>query len=205
MTPTDDARSFRSHEVVASRRDMLRNPHIVQFTDFVETLRKRHPNWEFPNFDPLDGGVNADILFLFEKPGRMTSVGGGGSGFISRDNDDSTAEATFRFMNDASLPRKRTVIWNVIPGWNGTRRITASERHEGLCDLKNLLKLLPRLRTVVLVGRQAQRARLILECEYPKIEIICSAHPSPLVRASRLDEWKKIPLKWAEANSPAQI
>ena len=40
---------------------------------------------EVPDFDPLDGGVEARALFLFEKPGRMTA-GQSGSGFISRDN-----------------------------------------------------------------------------------------------------------------------
>jgi len=39
-------------------------------TDFVQKLRRTHPDWEFPDFDPLDGGCNADILFLFENQGR---------------------------------------------------------------------------------------------------------------------------------------
>jgi hypothetical protein len=48
-----------------------------------------------PDFDPLDGGVNAQVLFLLEKPGPMAAEDGkrAGSGFISRDNDDGTAEA----------------------------------------------------------------------------------------------------------------
>jgi len=33
-----------------------------------------------------------------------------GSGFISRNNDDATAEATFRFMEQSGIPRKLTVI-----------------------------------------------------------------------------------------------
>ncbi len=47
---------------------------------------------EVPDFDPMDAGVEARILFLFEKPGPMTSKHKTGkrvgSGFISRDNDD---------------------------------------------------------------------------------------------------------------------
>ena len=118
---------------------MRRAPHVAPLTDFVEGLRTARPDWEFPDFDPLDGGSTADILFLFEKPGPMTSKGGKGSGFISRNNDDPTAETTFRFMQEAKLPRKRTVLWNVVPGWNGTRRITGPELLAGVSALKDLL------------------------------------------------------------------
>ena len=161
-----------------------------------------HPDREFPDFDPLDGGSNGDMLFLFEKPGRMTSAGGTGSGFISRNNDDPTAEATFDFMKETGLSRKPTVIWNVIPGWNGTRRFTTTERQEGIGALKDLLRLLPKLRTIILVGRNAQRARPHVE---PLVHrIFESAHPSPLVRASHPDVWRAIPRIWAQAgDSPS--
>jgi hypothetical protein len=55
---------------------------------------------------PLDGGTAARVLFLFEKLGPKTSLHGGGSGFISRDNDDATAKATFNFMRLATIPRE---------------------------------------------------------------------------------------------------
>jgi hypothetical protein len=48
---------------------MLNEPHIAPLADYVQRLRDIHPAWEFPNFDPLDGGTNAEILFLLEKPG----------------------------------------------------------------------------------------------------------------------------------------
>jgi hypothetical protein len=103
--------------------------------------------------------MQADMLFLFEKPGPMTSAAGKGSGFISRNNDDPTAEATFRFMTQADLPRNRTILWNVVPGWNKTRKITARELSEGVAALKGLLPLIPKLRTIILVGQKAQRAK----------------------------------------------
>jgi hypothetical protein len=88
---------------------MLHQPHIAPLTSFVTKLRA-HLDWEFPDFDPLDGGSNADIMFLLEKPGPMTSAAGKDSGFISRNNDDPTAEATFGFMKQADLPRHRTIM-----------------------------------------------------------------------------------------------
>ncbi len=193
----NSARSLRSAQAVALRREMLRQPHIAPLTCFVEKLKVDHPSSEFPYFDPLDGGSCAEILFLFEKPGRLTSAAGNGSGFISRDNNDPTAEATFNFMKESKLRRKHTVLWNVVPGWNGVREITTMELKDGVDHLKALLPLLPELRTIVLVGKKAQRAKPFIE---PLgVRILASAHPSPLVRASRPAVWSEIPSIWAQA------
>ena len=157
---------------------------------------------EVPDFDPLDGGVDAIILFLFEKPGPMTSTTTGartrtGSGFISRDNDDSTAENTFTFMREAGIPRKQTVTWNVVPWWDGTTKVTAADLREGAEETRRLMGLLPRLRVVVFVGKKALRARPHLEDT--GLAFFSSYHPSPKVRATRPDKWREIPSVWAEA------
>lgn len=146
----------------------------------------------------MDGGVDARVLFLLEKPGPMTSPARRvreGSGFVSRDNDGATAEAMLRFMLEAGLPRRDTVIWNVIPWWNGTIAVTAAERAAGLQQLGDLLALLPRLHTAVLVGRTAARARPFLN----GLRVLESAHPSPQVRAGYRAMWDAIPRVWREA------
>jgi hypothetical protein len=192
-------RTMRDPDVRAARRAMLDLPHIAPLVRFAADLRVRY-GVEVPEFDPLDGGVNARILFLFEKPGPMTSdqkTGRAGSGFISRDNDDPSAEATFNFMAAAEIPREDTVTWNVVPGWNGTRKITGPELREGVAEARNLLALLARTRTVVLVGKKAARAApLFKEAQFALFE---SLHPSPLVKASRPQEWADIPRQWANA------
>lgn len=178
---------------------MLDLPHIRPLTDFVGRLRSSYDD-EFPDFDPADGGANASILFLFEKPGPMTSAaksGRSGSGFISRDNDDPTAEATFTFMTRAGIPREKTVLWNVVPGWNGTRAITRDELEAGVAEVQGLLSLLPRAEAIVLVGKKAQRAEHLLVGT--GLSVFRSPHPSPLVRASWPDRWASIPTCWAEA------
>jgi hypothetical protein len=73
---------------------MLGQSHIAKLTTYASKLREGG-DVEVPDFDPLDGGGDARALFLFEKPGPMTAESGRrpGSGFISRDNDDPTAEA----------------------------------------------------------------------------------------------------------------
>ncbi len=179
---------------------MLTLPHVAPLAAYAGRLRAR-PGVEVPDFDPCDGGVAARVLFLLEKPGPMTAPsrpGRSGSGFISRDNDDATAEATYRFMAEAGLARTDTVIWNAVPWWNGTIRITAAECAAGIVELRPLLDLLPRLHTAVLVGRTAARARPVLG----RLRLLESAHPSPQVRAGYRAMWDAIPGVWRQAAEP---
>lgn len=189
-------RSMRDPLVRRRRREMLNLPHVAPLTAFVGQLRERG-DAEYPYFDPLDGGVSASLLFLFEKPGPMTASKHNhrGSGFISRDNDDPTAEATFYFMQAAGISRRETVIWNIVPGWNGTRNITSHELVAGVCDFESLLSLLPKIRATVLVGRKAARAKNLIT----SVPVFTSDHPSPLVRARYPERWGSIPEVWAEA------
>lgn len=193
------ARALGFPEVLKARRAMLGSPHVAPLVNYVDRLRSANEA-EFPDFDPADGGVGASMLFLFEKPGPMTSAaksGRAGSGFISRDNDDPTAEATFDFMNQAGIAREETAIWNVIPGWNGTRAIVPDELRAGVGEVRNVLALLPRVTVIVLVGKRAQRAESLLQGA--GLKVFRSPHPSPLVRASQRSEWDAIPRYWAEA------
>jgi hypothetical protein len=190
-------RSLCDAAVRKRRKAMLRLPHAAPLADYAAKLRDRGAV-EAPDFDPLDGGADAQVLFLFEKPGPMTAEIGKrvGSGFISRNNDDATAEATFRFMEQAGIPRKLTVIWNVIPWWNGTRHVTAPERGEGLACLEELLERLPALAAVMLVGEEAGRAKGYFDTT--ELTTFNSSHPSPLVRARYRVRWEAIPSRWAE-------
>ncbi len=194
------ARALANSNMVEARRQLLHAHHIAPLTAYVAELRARHPDWEFPDFDPLDGGIEADLLFLLEKPGPKTSPENKGSGFISRDNNDPTAHAIFEQMEKANIDRRRTVLWNTVPGWNRTRAIAAGEVKAGLQELHRLLELLPALRTVVLVGRKAQRAEAILRTK--PLRLFHSAHPSPLVRGPNPAMWNQIHHQWAEAAAP---
>ncbi len=186
---------LRSPEAVAARRRMLDAPHMAPLLGLVAALRAGQPGTEVPDFDPLDGGTEADVLLLLEKPGP--GAAGRGSGLVSRDNADPTAVAIHRFMREAGLPRGRCVIWNAVPWWNGTCKVTAAEVRAGLDALPDLLERLPRLRSVLLAGRTAGRARPLLEGRGLRLHE--SVHPSPQVRASRPAEWQAIPLVWSAA------
>lgn len=58
-----------------------------------------------PYFDPTDSGVDSRVLFLLEAPGPMTNTSNrrAGSGFISADNNDATAENMWRARSSAGL------------------------------------------------------------------------------------------------------
>ena len=200
MQENDTPRSMKDPGVRAHRRSTLNEIHMLPLNDFVRTLRNRS-KFEVPDFDPADGGVGASLLFLFEKPGPMASSSGvghrKGSGFMSRDNDDLTAEFTLQFMNLAEIPRKATVIWNAIPRWNGTRNIVAGEFTEGMDDFLELLQLLPNLRGIVLVGKRTLRAKYRLrDIEIPVFQ---SYHPSLLVKNSHPQNWLSIAAAWSSA------
>jgi hypothetical protein len=188
---------MRYADVRERRQIMLYESHIAPLTAYADRLRACGGAMEVPYFDPLDGGIDARILFfLCEKPGPMTGQGAG-SGFISRNNDDPSAEATFEFMRQAGIPRKLTVTWNVVPWWNGTRKVTGPELREGIGCVRELISLLPELRAVVLVGAKAGRAEGQLRGS--DLAVFASAHPSPLVRASHFERWKAIPTEWVKA------
>lgn len=195
----DQPRALRSREARESRRAMLDLPHVAPLTAYAVELRSRGVG-TVPDFDPLDGGIAAKVLFLFEKPGPMTDAHAPpglrmGSGFVSRDNDDPTAEATFRFMRQAGVPRTMAVLWNAVPWWNGTTRLSSEELTAGADAASVLLSLLPDLRAIVLVGAKARRLAPRLAGLKPGL--LTSAHPSPIVRASRPELWNAIPDAWS--------
>jgi hypothetical protein len=64
-------------------------------------------------------------------------------------------------VQDSSVPRTNTVIWNVVPGWDGTRTIRRGAIKSGINELKRLMPLLAEVKTIVLVGRVSQRASCI--------------------------------------------
>lgn len=200
----DGPRTLRDPKEGERRRGLLALPHMAPLVKYTAELRQRE-GVEVPEFDPLDGGVNAQVLFLFEKPGPMTAVEGrrAGSGFISRNNDDPTAEATFNFMRQACIPRNETVIWNIVPWWNGTRKVTADEIRGGAAAVISLRGYLAKLSAVVMVGKKAARVESYLK--NTGLELFRSDHPSPLVRAKLRSRWDAIPSEWAKCQTSFEV
>lgn len=188
----DGPRTLGSLAERERRRAMLDEPHAAPLAQFAQSLRRKDYG-EVPDFDPMDGGTLSQVLFLLEKPGPKAFD----SGFISRNNDDPTAEHTFGFLEQAGLPREATCLWNVVPFWNGSIKVTSEELRLGVSCLDELFGLLRHLKVVVLVGGKAQRARPLLEAQ--DLVILESYHPSRRVKNVYRDKWDAIPKEWAKA------
>jgi uracil-DNA glycosylase len=176
---TDKPKLLANSEARAARLRELRKRHIARLTVFVEELRSQAgPGAAVPYFDPWDGGVNAEILFLLEAPGPKAVR----TGFVSRNNPDETAKNFFELCVEAQVERRKTVLWNAVPWYIGSgTRIRAATRPDlvaGLQPLPRLLQLLPRLKTVVLVGKKAQNALPRLDAS--KYTLFTCPHPSPM-------------------------
>lgn len=190
----DGPRTLANKETVIQRLGMLELSHVKLLTDFVNELRAEGIG-DVPYFDPMDGGINATSLFLLEKPGRKAVL----SGFISRNNNDQTAHNTFNFMVQAKIDRRTTCLWNTVPGWNGTRKITAIELEHGVSFLHRLIALLPNLAVVVLVGLKAQKVAPMLSDG--GLTVLKSFHPSPINYATSPQKWSSIPNEWMKIHA----
>lgn len=177
----DAPKSLADTSARMARQAALSQPHIAPLAAFVRRLRQAAGHAEgVPDFDPLDGGVLAECLFLLEAPGGRAV----GSGFVSRNNPDETAKNFFLLNQEAGLSRARTITWNVVPWYVGSgakiRAVTDADIRASSPHLKELLGLLPALRAVVLVGRKAQRARPVFERLGGHCALFECPHPSPL-------------------------
>jgi uracil-DNA glycosylase len=146
-------------------------------TEFVDKLRAKIDE-EIPYFDPWDGGTEAEVLFLFETPGRQAK----NSGFVSRNNPDQSANNFFEFNRKAHIPRKRTISWNLVPWYIGSdlkiRSAKQADCEAGIQYLDSLLELLPKLRAVVFFGKTAQ-CGVIPIANSRRYQLFVSPHPSP--------------------------
>lgn len=189
-----DARQARLSEITEA--------HVARLTDFVDGLRDRlGPEAAIPYFDPWDGGINAEVLFLLEAPGPKAR----NSGFVSMNNPDETAKNFFELTRSAGIDRRRIAIWNTVPWYIGSegkiRPANSADIRSGVESLNELLELMPKLRAVVLVGAKAQKAETHIRDCAQDIEVFSSPHPSPMFvnrrpenRDTILNSWRTIQL-----------
>lgn len=176
----DKPKSLRDPIAIQSRLGGIFEPHISPLTNFVQAIRKETSlNEKIPYFDPLDGGINAKCLFLFEAPGLRAVK----SGFISRNNPDESAKNFFELNELAGLPRKLTISWNIVPWFIGTGEIIRPAKkkdiEEGKKSLLRLLVLLPNLIMIVLCGRKAQTVEPWMKEYCHSLTVVKTWHPSP--------------------------
>jgi len=160
----DAPRGFRDAALVAARNELLESaeatlPLEAWARSVEEKRRAGQPDIVLPHFDPAEAGVGARALLLLEAPGPKTVPEWGGSGFISVDNDDPTAQNVWRTRNEVGL-HEQMLAWNIVPWVLGRASVKPSkvELAQGSLELRALLELLPDLRVIVLSGQKAQEA-----------------------------------------------
>lgn len=172
-------KSLAMPDQLAARRALIGSRHLRPLLALRERIA-REQDAAVPAPDPLDGGVGARVLLLLETPGpRILDTG-----IVSRDNPTGTAANLFRFLHEAGIARRETLIWNAVP-WvihaagALNRAPRRSELHAALPYLPPLLACLPHLSVVVLAGRFAGEARAPLLALNPALSVIAIPHPSP--------------------------
>jgi len=199
---TDGPRANCDPAEVQRKLSLLRVDHAAPLTEYVERLRERHPGALVPYFDPTEAGTKATILGLFEAPGPKAAPPAG-SGFVSADNNDQTAQNMWTLLRETQIDRRTDyAAWNVVPWYVGDGKRIRSVRGSDLAEAqeatKDLLALLPNLRVVVLFGKAAAKAWKRIGSPLDSIE---APHPSPLNVNTRPDVRAEIRDALIEARS----
>lgn len=177
MISSDDTYALKSEDERQRRLEMLSLPHLRPLVEYLKRV-KSDCGHDIPYFDPCDGGVNATVLFLLEAPGRRAV----GSTFISRNNPDQTASNMNELLMKAGIPRAITLLWNIVPWYIGDgkriREARKSDIGQAMPYFLELIHLLPKLREIVLVGKNAQSARAAIQ-KHTSVPLVDAPHPSP--------------------------
>ena len=149
----DTPKSLGDPVIQTARRGRLYDAHVAPLTRYVERLRARVGSTAaIPYFDPWDGGVNAEVLFLLNQDAGIAR------------------ERTVSW---------NVVPWYIGTGTR-IRPANRTDIAQGIGPLAELLPLLPALRAVVLVGQKAGTARRAIAELLPQVRIFDTPHPSPL-------------------------
>lgn len=158
-------------------------PHVAPVNKLVDALRRERGE-QIPYVAPLYGGIDAEALFILQDPGPGTDDSGRGSGFICTQNDDPTAELFADCLDACKLDVCRILGWNAYP-WQlpeGQKRPKANQLEAGVEPTRRLLELLPKLKSIVLMGRVAEDGWNRLIRRHPELakryNVVPSPHPS---------------------------
>ncbi len=175
--------------VVEAKHARLRagEPHVAPLVELADriAIARGLPSGqaEVPYPDPDGGGVHARALFLLSDPGPATDLDharGNGSGLLSIDNDDPTAQRLWGTYKDVGLERRQCLHWNAVPFPIAGRQPSTTEKNEATAWTIELLRMLPRLRIVVLMGRVAEDSwrRATEQVTTPGVHVLRTVHPS---------------------------
>lgn len=181
-------RMNRDRQFLTGKLDRVHNPHVLPLNELVE--RWRAEGRQVPWADPDSGGIHSRILFLHESPGPASSAAHG-SGMISPDNNDQTAERFWRLSRQAGLESGRYIAWNAVPWYvsatGKAANATEADARAAVPYLHQFVMLLTELRVVVVMGGFAEHSwlRYLRLPDSPVLPLITAPHPSASARRGR--------------------
>ena len=182
-------RMNKEPEFLAAKLRRVHDPHVRPLNGLVE--RWRQEGRQVPYADPDSGGIRSRILFLHESPGPQASPEHG-SGLISTDNDDPSAERFWRLSREAGLPRDGYISWNAVPWYVSATATNVNAKdadgQAALPYLHEFVTLLTELRVVVVMGSFAGRWWFRYLICYPDsrvLPLLGAPHTSNRARISR--------------------
>lgn len=178
------------------QQQRLHEPRIAPITDLIDSLRSDE-EW-LPYVAPIHGGIDARMMTVLRDPGPKTRQGTG-SGMLCTENDDQTAAKQCELMAGAGLVPSDLTPWNAYP-WYINRAPSKAQIRRAAPALASMVALMPKLRVVLLAGRDAQAAWDVAAQQEPLLRnsglvVLRTFHASaqalqtsdPLERARRID------------------
>jgi hypothetical protein len=126
---------------------------VERINRFIDELGAKDDAGHPPYIPPMCGGVDAVALSISRDPGPKAG-GTKGSGFLSIENDDPSAERMGQFFDEAGIDYAEVVGWNAYP-WYINSDPTTDQLLAGVEPLRDLIGLMPRLRVVLVHGTAA--------------------------------------------------
>lgn len=128
---------------------------VERINRFIDELGAKHDTGHPPYIPPMCGGSDALALSISRDPGPKAG-GTTGSGFLSIENDDPSAERMGKFLAEAGIDYAQVVPWNAYP-WYINSDPTTDQLLAGVEPLRDLIGLMPRLRMVLAHGTAARK------------------------------------------------
>lgn len=153
-------RRMREPDFVAEMEAGVFASHIGPVNDLVRELRAERPDLSMPFIAPHYDATSARVLSLLSNPGPKAD-GQFGSGFLSVENDDSTAERLGALYSTVGLGHAHVLPWNAFPWFVHDQYPNGLPLHQiASCQdaLRRLLQAAPRIRSIVAHGGDAHRA-----------------------------------------------
>lgn len=108
------SRMMRDKEYLEHQRVHCFDEHIAPINKLVDKLQIGK-ELKIPYVAPAYGGVNSRVLCILQDPGPSCAGDAEGSGFLSVENDDVTAERLCKLLDEAGLKPSEMTALNAYP------------------------------------------------------------------------------------------